>query len=134
MVAHDECGLWFYAAAGEGNRHDLDGLLLLPQGEWWVAWWWRDADLLCTVDVATPPRLEADIWVYDDLEIDLAMRESDGVVHVLDIDEFAAAVASVPYPPALIEGAIDGMRAAEGLMRALTPPFDRGFERLRSLG
>ena len=133
VVCDDELGVWCYAAAGDGNRHKLDGLLLLTRDEWWVAWWWRDADLLCTVDVVTPARLQNGIWIYDDLEIDLAMRESDRVVHVVDLDEFATAVTAVPYPPELIEGAISGMRAAEAGMRASAPPFDRGFERLRAI-
>ena len=134
FIADDELGLWWYAPAGDGNRHNLDGLLLLPRREWWVAWWWRDADMLCTVDVVTPARVEDGVWVYDDLEIDLAMRESDGVVHVVDVDEFATAVTSVPYPADLIERAIGGMRSAEWLMRTAQPPFDRGFNRLRAIG
>lgn len=133
VVAEDELGHWFYAPAGVGNQHSLDGLLLLPHHAWWVAWWWRDEDPLCTVDVVTPARWESSCrWIYDDLEIDLAMRESGGIVSVVDVDEFAAAVSTVPYPPDLIVGAIMGMRDAEGRMSAKAPPFDTGFDRLRS--
>lgn len=131
-VSDDEFGVWLYARAGDGNSHNLDGLLLLPRGEWWVAWWWRGADPMCTVDITTPARTESGVWVYEDLEIDLAMRKSDGVVHVVDVDEFAAAVRAVPYPPEMIEGAIHGMRNAERLMSTVAPPFDLGFDRLRA--
>lgn len=132
VVTEDEYGTWFFAPAGIGNRHSLDGLLLLPRDVWWVAWWWRDNDLMCTVDVVVPARIEGDRWIYDDLEIDLAMRESDGIVQVVDVDEFAAAVTTVPYPPELIVGAVSGMRDAERRMTAMAPPFDSGFQRLRA--
>lgn len=128
----DDFGHWFFAPAGVGNRHTLDGVLLLPtSGQWWVAWWWAEQDPLCTVDVVTPPRLEDDVWIYDDLEIDLAMRQSDRVVHVVDLDEFAESVSAVPYPASLVEGAITGMRSVERKMILGEPPFDLGFDRLQ---
>lgn len=115
------------------NRHLLDGLLLLPHDEWWVAWWWADVDPLCTVDVVTPVRHDGDVWVYEDLEIDLAMRESDGLVNVIDLDEFAMAALAAPYPAEVIVGAIGGMRSAERRMVDRHPPFDIGFSRLREV-
>jgi len=71
--------------------------------------------------------------VYDDLEIDLAMRESDGVVQMVDVDEFAAAVTTVPYTADLVEGAINGLRDVERRMNRRRPPFDIGFDRLRDV-
>lgn len=132
-VDEDGFGHWFWAPAGDGNRHSMSGLLFLPRAQWWVAWWWAADDPLCTVDVVTPPRREDGTWVYDDLEIDLAMKESDKTVEVVDIDEFAVAVLEVPYTPHLIERAIEGMRDVERRMLQLLPPFDGGFDRLRSL-
>lgn len=133
VVGEDDVGRWLFARAGRGNRHRLDGLLLLPHEEWWVAWWWVDVDPLCTVDVVTPVRHDGDVWVYEDLEIDLAMRECDGLVNVVDLDEFAGAALGVPYPADVIVGAIGGMRSAERRMVDRHPPFDTGFSRLREV-
>ena len=129
-VIDDEFGIWLFAPRGVHNSHEWTGLQLLSQ-EWGVAWWWDKADPLCTVDIATLPRLEADGWVYDDLEIDLWMQESSGLVGVVDIDEFAAAVVRVPYPEKLIVEAIESLRRLEVAMVQKVGPFGCGWDRLR---
>jgi hypothetical protein len=117
VVSKDVHGTWLFAPAGERNTHLMTGLMLLPQGRWWVAWWWDDpAGRWCAADVATCPVWEDNGWRYDDLEIDV-YRNADGQVGVVDEDEFEEARLRVPYPSRVTQAAL---AARDELVRLMT--------------
>lgn len=111
FLGDDDWGRWLYLPAGEPimrgdveqGRAEHASVYLLPwQGWWWAAWHRdRDAWIELYVDVSMPCRWDGDVATSVDLDLDL-IRDWDGVVKLLDEDEFAIHRAEYGYPDDLV--------------------------------
>lgn len=136
----DRSGHWFllpeggsWTAPHDAGSLPFDVVVLVPEGEPWVAWWvphpeaWR-----LEVDVCLPPTRVPAGWRFVDLELDV-FSGRNGQVTIEDRDEFDAAVSSGVITSADAEMA---ERAASDLARVLTagaaPWIGRGWDLLEA--
>lgn len=99
-------------------------VLLLPWGQWWVAWFRREGTL--RVDVATAVAPGAETRSFVDLDLDVE-READGTVHILDEDEFAERCDA--YPPSWVPVALRTVREVADRARRYAEPFGTAHHR-----
>jgi uncharacterized protein len=132
----DEHGTWlgvpggdFIEAATEATfKYEDPYVLLVPRQAWWTAMFNappRRTEIYC--DIATPARWIGDHVVLADLDLDVRRRRADGVVELLDEDEFATHSEQFGYPDFVVS---EAWAAARWLVEALddgTEPFATGF-------
>ncbi len=127
VLGSDQFGTWLFCAEGDvhhsadGGQKVLpsDGVQLLPEAGWWVAFWWC-AESWIGVDICTPPVLDGSGWSYIDLELDLA-RLADGSVLLVDEDEFEQTVIACRLPGDVVTAA---RMTAKDLQARLTTPSE----------
>jgi hypothetical protein len=114
-LGEDEHGTWLWAPEGTRAQrgHDAPIKFETPSAkliteDWWTAIWspatdgsdaWR-----VYVDIIRPATWHDSTVTMIDLDLDV-YRKLDGVVRLLDEDEFAEHQVSLHYPPELIDGA-----------------------------
>lgn len=113
-IGEDEWGTWLGTGAGrEVRKGDVDWrdvgrdfVQLVAPGAWWTAMFNEEGfPIQVYVDVVTPPVWEGDHLVtMVDLDLDV-VRTTDGLVHVVDEDEFALHQRLLAYPAAWVERA-----------------------------
>lgn len=112
------------------------GLIVVPEGEWWMAWFPIGRRFSLYVDIVTPPERDGDSITMVDLDLDV-IRTVDGVVELLDEDEFAEHQVSLGYPPEIIDAAVaSGARVFAAVRDHETPfvaPPSRWLEALTHL-
>lgn len=110
-TAEDQFGLWLFTPRGSIYRGEsratvvhcnvgsptgpgIPVMHIVPPGAWWIATFWApgEAAWIVTFDISTPPRLLDRVWSYDDLELDLQLDRSSGLVRTEDQDEFEDAI------------------------------------------
>jgi uncharacterized protein len=128
----DRYGRWLGTRAGVPLRRGLeppvvlgyDFVVLVPDSGRWVASW-NDARAERTavyVDVTTEPVSRADAVEAVDLDLDV-IRSFDGVVELLDEDEFAEHQRLYGYPPEVIAGALATADDLIAMITAREEPF-----------
>jgi hypothetical protein len=101
-----------------------DALAVGEEDAWWVvtASPADDGETRYLVDASTPPRLEAGVIRYVDLDLDL---DVDGrAVELRDVPVFLERVRNMSYPPEARHGAWNGLADAARRHRASAWPFD----------
>jgi protein associated with RNAse G/E len=136
-LGEDEHGVWLGAPPNTPSRrgheppvvHKQAHVLLFPRDVWWTAVFNaepRRTEIYC--DVTTVPVWRGDEVTMIDLDLDVRRRR-DGVVEVLDEDEFDLHRERYGYPDHVVAAA---RAATEWLRRALcggTEPFAGGYRR-----
>lgn len=92
-LGSDHWGEWLSVPSEEA-------VLLLPNGEWWVAWFREDGSR--RVDIAAEVADHGDRRSFVDLDLDVEC-DADGTIEILDEDQFAERCDS--YPSSWVERA-----------------------------
>jgi hypothetical protein len=137
-LVDDKWGAWLAAPRGTAwsAPHDagtlpFDVMILIGDGEHWVAWWVDDpADRRIEIDVCLPAERTPMGWSYVDLELD-PVRHGSGLVEVQDRDEFAVACREAWIDPAIAPIAEATARSLEHALTVRQEPFGEvGWQRL----
>lgn len=141
-LGKDSHGTWFVVPAGavarrgrEAAREIVDGFVsLVPWDAWWEAEFYASRPHWGVyVNIGTPcERLPGRIRQVD-LDLDV-VRTWEGVVKILDEDEFADHRIRFGYPPELIDGARGATAEVATMLALRNEPFDRAAERWLELG
>ncbi len=75
-------------------------------------------------NVSLPATFDGETVRWVDLDLDVTIR--DGVVELLDEDEFDEHRARMAYPEGVVTGAREAASELMRLAATRTPPFDRG--------
>ncbi len=133
-LGEDAHGTWYVLPGGSSvqrgtkppQNHPRASIMLLQEDVWWIAFWNTDRDspheLYC--DIATPARVVDGRAEMIDLDLDV-VRTWDGVVEIIDRDEFELHQKQLGYPADVIRNAD---RAAELLAQRIErreEPFAR---------
>jgi protein associated with RNAse G/E len=112
-LGEDEHGTWLWSPPGIVARRGDEAprvfsalnVKLITRDKWWTAIWNdRSPKVELYVDIATPARWEDDRVTMIDLDLDI-VRRRNGLVEVLDEDEFAEHRALYGYPPDIVDRA-----------------------------
>ena len=132
LLGRDGYGTWLGGRAGTSYtgprgagawQHNF--VVLIPEGEWWIASWNDDLEqnIELYVDITTTPRWPTDSVVTAiDLDLDVA-RMRDGHVELLDEDEFEEHRVLYSYPDDVIERARTTAHAVFEAVRDKREPF-----------
>jgi hypothetical protein len=135
-LGEDEHGVWLGAPAGTELRRgaavielaEWDHVVLVPRGAWWAAAFNappKRTEIYC--DIATVPHwLSADEVTMIDLDLDV-LRRRNGLVELVDEDEFAEHQVRFAYPPDVISQA---RASADWVLAAVTErrePFGSAY-------
>jgi protein associated with RNAse G/E len=131
-LGEDEDGTWVWGPAGRTIYRgddvvfvtEYDALTLIAPGAWWApAWWIGHPEMELYVNINTPAVWERDRIVSIDLDLDV-VRWSNGLVEIVDRDEFELHRVKYGYPIELIESAETATAEAHDLVSRNRPPFD----------
>jgi len=75
------------------------------------------------VNLAMPPEWDGELCVYIDLELDIGLF-NDGIVRILDEDEYAESKIKYNYPQELITQIEEATKEVVAMMEARSFPFD----------
>lgn len=130
-LGRDEHGVWLYTPAksivqrGYEPPRELpaDLVICVPVGEWWLLeFYWDHPRFEVYVNIGTPPEWIGDRVTQIDLDLDV-IRTVDGVIEVVDEDEFAQHQAVYGYPPELIASTRTAANRAVQMLRDCAEPF-----------
>jgi protein associated with RNAse G/E len=132
LLGEDEHGRWIWGPAGRPiHRGDEvlfhtehPALTCIPDGEWWAAAWWLGHPTMdLYVNINTPAVWTPGLVTAVDLDLDV-VRAHDGLVEVVDRDEFELHQRRYGYPQDLIERTEAATADAFERVRRNEPPFD----------
>ena len=131
-LGSDRHGRWFGARAGTSLRRGFedpivqghDFVLLVPAEGCWIASWNVPGATgsAVYVDVTTQPVVQGNVVTAVDLDLDV-VRRHDGIVEVLDEDEFAEHQVRYGYPAEVIAQALATTDDLVARITARTEPF-----------
>jgi hypothetical protein len=130
-LGSDDHGAWFMVRAGTRLQRGVeppitrpDGfVVLVPRHGSWIASWNHLDDVAVYVDVTTEPLADADCVTAVDLDLDV-VRWRNGLVEVLDVDEFDSHQVDLGYPPDVVAGARATLVELVEAVEAEAPPFE----------
>jgi protein associated with RNAse G/E len=130
LLGDDEAGTWLALPPGRPVYRGSEvlfiaedgGVVLVPRGQWWMAWFPSGGPFQLYVDIVTPPSRADDTITMIDLDLDV-VRWREGDVEVLDELEFQEHRVSFGYPEDLIAGAQQASVEVFEQVRAGEPPF-----------
>lgn len=112
VLGEDHHGLWLELRVGSPVYRGEEllfhgttgGLMLVPPSDGWLAWFPEFGDFELYVDIVFgTARSETSVTTVD-LDLDV-IRRRDGMVELIDVDEFAAHQVELGYPTELIDHA-----------------------------
>ncbi len=126
LLGKDDHGTWLWSPPQPRQLAGYDSFMtLVPRHDWWTATWIFQGALRekIWVDIATPAvwRTPRQVTAID-LEIDVQLLP-DGIVEVLDEDEFAQRAVEWRYPADIRAAAPDGARRVAKALRERDEPF-----------
>lgn len=132
LLGDDEHGRWLELRVGQPVYRGEEvlfhgtsgGVLLVPRGGSWMAWFFRHSDLDIYVDVVTDLVVTDEAITMVDLDLDV-IRRRDGSVELLDEDEFAEHQVTLAYSRAMVEHAERVAADVLAAVRADAAPFAR---------
>lgn len=112
FLAEDDWGVWLWSPPGTVAQRGDDepktfhhtNVKLIRPDAWWTAIWNDGKRFDLYVDIITPAVWDGDRVSMIDLDLDVE-RTIEGVVSILDEDEFADHQVTLEYPAHLISGA-----------------------------
>ena len=131
-LGEDEHGVWLGAPAGTELRRgaavielaEWDHVVLVPRGAWWAAAFNappKRTEIYC--DISTVPQWpSADEVTMIDLDLDV-LRRRNGLVELVDEDEFAEHQTSYGYPAEVVAEAEASAAWLVNAVRAHEEPF-----------
>lgn len=137
-LGEDEHGVWLGVPGGEFIEAALPSefkyqdpyVLLVPRDSWWTAMFNaapRRTEIYC--DITTPATWASDHLQLVDLDLDVRRLRNDGVVELLDEDEFELHSALFAYPDEVVTKAWSAARFLERALSDGTEPFASGYHR-----
>jgi uncharacterized protein len=137
-LGEDEHGVWLGVPGGEfieatsphEFKYEDPYVLLVPRNAWWTAIFNpppRRTEVYC--DITTPATWAIDHLQLVDLDLDVRRRRADGVVELVDEDEFEAHSRLFAYPDDVRAHAWSAARFLLGALGAGVEPFAGGFHR-----
>lgn len=130
-LGEDEHGTWVFVSADTvvqraDEPHRLSGVdfvALIPVDEPWIVEFYRDHPEHQTyVNIGTVPRWDGDTVTQIDLDLDVIVTP-DGLIKIIDADEFAEHQTTLGYPEHLIELAQTAADDAARRVNERIPPF-----------
>lgn len=129
LLGRDESGWWIDLPEGtpvfrgEELRFHLatDGVMLVPDGQGWLAWFLSSGPNELYVDIVTPPVWSGAAVTMVDLDLDVVRKRDGGGVELLDEDEFEEHQRTLGYPDDLV-------RSAAAVASAVLDAIARGEE------
>ncbi len=136
-LADDEWGTWLWTPPGSvARRGDEEpkvfrhtNVKLIRPGAWWTAIWNDSARHDLYVDIITPAKWNGDRVTMIDLDLDVERQAGDGLVSILDEDEFAEHRMSLGYPDHVVQGARRAADEVAELVAAGAEPFTEAGDR-----
>lgn len=136
VLGRDDAGLWLGTRrgtpldrVGTPAHASGDSVVLFTPGRPWSPRWYsrpgpsgRASRFSSYVDIISPPEISDDRVDVVDLDLDVA-RRWDGVIEVLDEDEFAERQLSQGYPPQIVTMATEACEHVSRALRGGTAPF-----------
>ncbi len=133
----DDAGTWLWMPPGlivdtpTGPDQAIPGLRLIPIGQQWSAYIVPSTPPAATpdsvyIDITTPNHRNGAVIEFIDLDLDV-MQTGNGLVAVLDRDEFDAHANDWNYPPDLIAAAEDTCTEVVARLTHRQPPFDGSY-------
>lgn len=117
-------------AAGQMTRFPCDAVVYFPTDKWWVAVWLPGMPTDLHVDISTPARRQNHDVITIDLDLDVVVV--DGIVRILDRDEFEEHSARWNYPEHVRTNAESATQDVAFAIADQQFPFD-GSHRLRRI-
>lgn len=129
-LGSDEHGTWLGARRGNPVRQPdgrveaqrEDGVWLIADEAWWLPAFWFTEETDLTIDICTPPSLDANTWSFVDLELDV-YRRADGTAGIVDEDEFEQLAASGLISPRETRVATEAAQSVLSLVQARAEPL-----------
>jgi predicted RNA-binding protein associated with RNAse of E/G family len=130
-LGEDEYGVWLAVPRGTIARRGHDPairvphgfVLLVPENEFWfVEFYWDHSEHAVYINIGTQPEWDGDRFTQIDLDLDV-IRKPDGLVKIIDEDEFLEHQVRYGYPPDLVATASSAAQRAAELLEAGSEPF-----------
>ena len=142
QLGRDEYGLWGTCEQGDPVWKDgsvafsrpSDQLTLVPQAAWWSAIWYPadDKQFEVYVDIGTPASFDGRVARIVDLDLDVR-RGRDGIVEVLDEEQFLMNCSLRSYPDWLVRKTRESVDDVVGLLSEPAEPFVARWQEWRHL-